>query len=422
MTESENAQEVDTPFELKMPKDIEKWIEFEKIVYRINNKNLKEALAFINKNFRMDQELMGQIIIDAYKFIPHRYEQLKTLMKNIDPREKKLDYSNRFIGSLLREKVINYVGSQPLNILFVGGLIKPPEKIFQAIEEDDLDQFNIYSSNVKLDEKKITFTVDNVDTTFSLFSYAALCGSLNCFKNFLINGSRVTDDVIANAVRGGNEEIVEMLTQQGISFKNTFSDALISHNNDLASWILDNYENKDIPPVFYVRVHNTEFLLNMFENFVNRSISFSEAFIFAVHSGNLPAVQCIYENAPKNLLKIMPTVLLVCVRESHLHMVKYIVRNKLADIETKDSKGYSPVNLAAHIGDVAIIKFLLDNKADINSQALDGSTPIISAAKQENLRAMNTLKSYGADLEIRDNSGKIATDYSQELSLMNIYN
>ena len=160
----------------------------------------------------------------------------------------------------------------------------------------------------------------------------------------------------------------------------------------------------------------------MLEKFVNQSINFTEAFTFAIHSGNLPAVQCIFENAPKNLLHVLPTVLLIAVRESHLGMVKYIVCNKLADIEIKDTKGYSPVNLASHIGDVAIIKFLLDNKADINSQSLDGSTPIISAAKEENLRAMNTLKSYGADIEIRDNKGKIATDYSQGLNLMNLYN
>ena len=422
MAENGEGQQNDSPFMLKMPKDLEKWIEFENMVFRINNKNLKNVLSFIDKNYRMDQEIMGQIIIDAYKFIPHRYEQLKALMKNIDPREKKLDYSNRFIGSLLREKVINYVGSKPLNIMFVGGLIKPHEKLFQAIENDDLEQLNVLSSSIKLEDHKITFTIDNTPRTFSPFSYAAFCGSVSCFKFLLVNGGKITAEIVSNAVRGGNEEIVELLQQQGFSFNNTFDDAVISHNNDLANWILENSENREIPAVFYVRAHNTELLLNMLEKFVNQSINFTEAFTFAIHSGNLPAVQCIFENAPKNLLHVLPTVLLIAVRESHLGMVKYIVRNKLADIEIKDTKGYSPVNLASHIGDVAIIKFLLDNKADINSQSLDGSTPIISAAKEENLRAMNTLKSYGADIEIRDNQGKIATDYSQGLNLMNLYN
>ncbi|XP_041360707.1 putative ankyrin repeat protein RBE_0220 [Gigantopelta aegis] len=57
----------------------------------------------------------------------------------------------------------------------------------------------------------------------------------------------------------------------------------------------------------------------------------------------------------------------------------------------------SPLHLAAHRGDVAIIQLLLQNGADVNKNDSDGHAPIFYAIEAKNTLAVKTLIKYGAD-------------------------
>ena len=420
MTETPQ-QDTTSHISITMPKDVDKWIEFENLVFRISKQNLKQSLQWVNKNLRLDQDQMLDIIIDAFKFIPHRYNELKELFKLIGVSQKIFDHQNLFIASLFRDRIIKEDNIKAPSIFSIPLHIKELTDVFKIIENDDLDKLCKVTSTKNISNEQTVFEIDNSSVTMNAFAYAGLCGAVHCFKYMLINGHQITKNVVSACVMGGNIEIIEILQQRSITFNNTLSDAIISHNNEIARWISENYENQPILPVFYVRTHNTDYFLSMFESYIKSSTNMTQAFMFSLHSGNLPALQCIVENIPKANYTISPTLLIVATRQWNTRIIKYLIQHNIGDIECRDAQGFTPLNIAAQIGDVATIKYLLDKGADINTQSTDGSTPLISAAKAENIRAMNTLKSYGADINIRDHNNKIATDYSTGLNVMNIY-
>ena len=82
------------------------------------------------------------------------------------------------------------------------------------------------------------------------------------------------------------------------------------------------------------------------------------------------------------------------------------------------------IMLALGLFNYKIIKFLIDNGADLNITAIksDSSfcyfnnleTPLIAEAKIGNNQTVYTLINHGADIYIRDGNGKSALDYANE--------
>jgi ankyrin repeat protein len=89
-----------------------------------------------------------------------------------------------------------------------------------------------------------------------------------------------------------------------------------------------------------------------------------------------------------------------------------------ANIEATDAKGRSPLLDAAYMGRLDLLKVLLENKANINSQDSDGNSAVIVAATPETLedagdeaahvRVINFLVNHGIDLNLRNKRGKTA--------------
>lgn len=91
------------------------------------------------------------------------------------------------------------------------------------------------------------------------------------------------------------------------------------------------------------------------------------------------------------------------------------------DSSLANSKGYNgepPLHRAVSGGHKAIVKMLIDSKADINGRDEYGYTPLHWAASTDSIDMMKTLISSGADLNIRDNKGrtplKLAGEYKNE--------
>jgi len=64
-----------------------------------------------------------------------------------------------------------------------------------------------------------------------------------------------------------------------------------------------------------------------------------------------------------------------------------------------------PIHDAAKQGNVEEIKVLLDNGADVNAEAITGSTPLHLAAEEGHESVVQVLLENGADLNIQDNDG-----------------
>ena len=106
--------------------------------------------------------------------------------------------------------------------------------------------------------------------------------------------------------------------------------------------------------------------------------------------------------------------------ETALHIVtarrdsvwlRYLI-GKGANVNARDRKGVTPLQLAANLGWVEGVEILVDRKADPDEPNDAGETPLISAVHQRNTTLIKILLEGGADPDRADNSGRSARDYA----------
>lgn len=111
----------------------------------------------------------------------------------------------------------------------------------------------------------------------------------------------------------------------------------------------------------------------------------------------------------------------VTTGESALHIVtkrrdlvwlRYLV-GKGADVDTRDDKGITPIQLATSLGWIDGVEYLVEKGADLDQPNDTGETPLISAVHSKNTTLMRILLKGGADPDRADNSGRSARDYAK---------
>jgi hypothetical protein len=83
----------------------------------------------------------------------------------------------------------------------------------------------------------------------SLLSLSAFYGAHHSFKVILLNYLSINEITIKSAVQGGSLEILTMIEMVNGDFSLHYSDALLYSRNDIANWIILNYNVKDVVPL-----------------------------------------------------------------------------------------------------------------------------------------------------------------------------
>lgn len=74
-----------------------------------------------------------------------------------------------------------------------------------------------------------------------------------------------------------------------------------------------------------------------------------------------------------------------------------------ADINKADDYGRTPLHVAASADYAEMVRFLVDNGADVHvTTAGEAQTPLHYAAKNEAVQCVKILLAYGADIDARD--------------------
>ncbi len=81
-----------------------------------------------------------------------------------------------------------------------------------------------------------------------------------------------------------------------------------------------------------------------------------------------------------------------------------------ADINRKDYRGETALQIASRIDNVAVVRTLLSEGADINIRNNEGKTALHIASICDRVAAVRTLLSEGADINIKDNMGHTALE------------
>ena len=103
------------------------------------------------------------------------------------------------------------------------------------------------------------------------------------------------------------------------------------------------------------------------------------------------------------------TPLLISIKKGDTEIIRLLVE-KGADINVYDSSGKTPLIAAVESGSETDAAFLISNGADVNRKSSRGSAPLFSALTDspKHLKLISLLSAKGANLNIKDNSGRTA--------------
>jgi ankyrin repeat protein len=85
---------------------------------------------------------------------------------------------------------------------------------------------------------------------------------------------------------------------------------------------------------------------------------------------------------------------------------------KGANVNARNAKGVTPMQIASNLGFLEGIEVLVKYKADVDESNDAGETPLISAVHRKDLAMVRVLLKAGADPDRADNSGRSARDYA----------
>ncbi|XP_044162259.1 BCL-6 corepressor-like protein 1 isoform X1 [Bufo gargarizans] len=100
------------------------------------------------------------------------------------------------------------------------------------------------------------------------------------------------------------------------------------------------------------------------------------------------------------------TLLQRAARLGYKDVVLYCLQRDQGDINHRDNAGYTALHEACSRGWTSILQILLENGANVNCSAQDGTRPIHDAVVNDNLETVWLLLSYGADPTLATYSGQ----------------
>ncbi len=139
-------------------------------------------------------------------------------------------------------------------------------------------------------------------------------------------------------------------------------------------------------------------------------------FLFAAHEGNIETVRQALEagvdvNSANSEEKLTP--LHMAAYNGHTDVAKLLLERG-AEIDARDHEGKTPLTHACTGPFKETVKLLVDSGADINAQeATEGFTPLMMAAGLGEVDVVKVLLEHKADPSIRDNDGDRAIDHAR---------
>ncbi|KAK7481562.1 hypothetical protein BaRGS_00027211 [Batillaria attramentaria] len=111
-----------------------------------------------------------------------------------------------------------------------------------------------------------------------------------------------------------------------------------------------------------------------------------------------------------NLTTLPPMIR--AVKAGNINIIQELMQQDPATVDDIDGLGRTGLMYAVHCGEHNVLNFLLENRADINVTAHDGSTAMHHACHEGNVVALSLLLDHGADMRILDVQGRASMHWA----------
>ena len=338
------------------------------------------------------------VIQSIYDINKDNEEEVKAEVKNFVEYSKPNDVSEFLLGCieqamLVRPKstdsLINLLGSleikekgSPTLIKILGGytfysvgkakfcLIKEEKEIARIIRDDDVSDLVDYSSSPGVNLKKlaaIRVSCEKSQYLIPPLTYAAMYGSVKCFKYLIMNQVPLMDDISHFAIYGGNYDIIHICEQNGIAFDSCLITSIVSHRIELTLWLMKRTHKTISPRELFLYYNEPLLYFNMQESEKMETVKF-------------------LENAYKNQM---------------YGVFEYLISNN-----TKELNCMELLNSLLTDGKYVYFKNLIHKGADINACGENGRTLLHEALLRHDDVAVKLLVENNADTKIKDNYGQ----------------
>ncbi|KAI2808945.1 ankyrin repeat domain-containing protein [Blomia tropicalis] len=97
--------------------------------------------------------------------------------------------------------------------------------------------------------------------------------------------------------------------------------------------------------------------------------------------------------------------ILKAAEKGKLDLVKQMIQMEPWSVNVSDVDGYTPLHRASYNNRIEVVKYLIENGANVRAKTMDGWEPIHSAAQWGNVQIVRILMASGGDINARSNGG-----------------
>ena len=368
-------------FELKQESELEK------LMFDATKESVAKVIEIIKKS-KIDNEFLWRMYVHAGKIRRFSYSTLSDIASFLK-HPKYLFEKTDFLVYLLKKSLIDesFLTDTVISNVEKQGVqrienIYPPDSLIYAILHDNIERVVFESTKPGFFTEQVKF----IDKRIEYINIAAFAASVKVFKFLMLNGSSISEKTCKFSVEGGSLEISEICAQRNISMKRSLSKAIKYHRNDIAKWIVDEYDFTDKDLACCVSCFNTEMFFYMFPRSLNIDALGSNQrtlLMLATINGNREMVNFLLkEKANINATDVCgESAIIFAIRNMHNDIVKSLVMNG-ADLSVTDEDEFTPIFTALRKSNYDALKILVENGADINS--VDHDTSLIAYAAMNN--------------------------------------
>ena len=276
-----------------LPDSIRDWSDLESMLFDINESNSNLIIDFINKHSEFSKEAINALLYNVVRARRFSYRPLSDIFFAIFHDLPNNFCPTSFLAYLkFRKNYEEEPSSYYLERINAIENVFHKDTLGYAISNDNIDKIIYLSASNDFKKQNIAYE----DYEYDIISFAALRKATQVFKYLLINGNTLTKTTARCAVSSGCYSIIELCVQHGLSFDDTFSDAVINHQNVIAHWLLVNNYKISFNLLLAIRSFNSQILYYYVEdslkNDSDKSILYNHALVSAsVSSANLQALR-----------------------------------------------------------------------------------------------------------------------------------